>query len=118
MTFGIGMNFGMAVTTVVGGQSLSVHLEINQVSSVQIPAMDMEGDPIDWTGMTLRFVVMDYRKSILLDLANESITRTSGSFTVAINAQLTAQKRTLSWRLLNIAGGQEVEVLEGLFPVY
>jgi hypothetical protein len=109
---------GGGTVVVVTGQSQSVHLEINQVSLVEIPAVDSSGDPLDWTDKTLRFVVTDYRKAVLLDLADGSISRGTGSFTVAIDSGLTAKKRTLRWRLLEVSGAQEAEIIQGLFPVY
>ena len=103
---------------VIAGRSQSVHLEIDQASSVQIPAYRDDGTPIDWTAKTLRFIATDYRKAVLLDLADGAITRTAGSFTITIGGTLTAKRRTIRWRLLEVTGGNEIEILQGLFPVY
>ena len=122
MSFGIGMNFGAGgvggQVEIVQGQSQSVHLDIDQTGSVQIPAVDRSGSPIDFTGMTLKFVATDYRKLTVLTVLNGGIARTSGTFTIPLNLDTTSKKRTLRWRLLDVTGGGEVEILEGLFPVY
>ncbi len=122
MTFGIGMNFGAGgvggQVTIVNGVSRSVHLEIGQTGSVQIPATQSDGAPIDFTGKTLKFVATDYRKATVLTVLDGGITRASGTFTIPLNLDTTAKKRTLRWRLLEVTGGGEVEILEGLFPVY
>lgn len=103
---------------VTPGRSQSVHLEIDQAGGVQIPAYREDGTAIDWTGKTLRFTTTDNRKTLLLDITNAYITRTAGSFTVTVGGDLTAKRRTLRWRLLEVSGGNEIEILQGLFPVY
>lgn len=123
MTFGIGMNFGAGGSgsgqvVVITGQAQSIHLNIDQTGSVQIPAVDHEGDPLDFTGKTLRFVIRDWRKTILQTTEDAGIDRASGSFTIPLGLSIAANRRTLRWYLLDVTGGAENELIEGLFPVY
>jgi hypothetical protein len=116
----LGLNFGNGYLTleVTEGQSASIHLEIAQTGSVQIPAVDTDGDAIDFTSRTLQFIVQDFRGAVVMDLADGSITRGSGTFTIPLNAGTTQKKRTLRWRLLDVSGGGSAELVEGYFPVY
>lgn len=105
-------------TLVVTGQSQSVHLDIGQSGSIQIPAVDHSGSPIDFTGKTLRFIIRDWRKTALQTTEDTLIVRGTGTFTVPLSTGLTASRRTLRWYLLDVTGGAENELIEGLFPVY
>lgn len=103
---------------VITGRSQTIHLEIAQTGSVQIPAYRVDGTPIDWASKTLRFTVADNRNALVHEIANPDITRAIGSFTIYLGGDLTAKRRTLRWRMLEITGGNEIEILQGLFPVY
>lgn len=122
MTFGLGMNFGAGgvgeQVEIIQGQSQSIHLDIDQTGSVQIPAVEASGSALDFTGMTLKFVATDYRKATVLTVLNDGISHGSGTFTIPLNIDATSKKRTLRWRLLDVTGGGEVEIIDGLFPVY
>lgn len=118
--FGIGMNFGNGSLTVevTEGVSSSIHLEIAQTGSVQILALDTSGEVISFDDRTMKFEVKDYRGALVMEVLDASITRGSGTFTVPLNAGTTQKKRTLRWRLLDVTGGGEAELVQGLFPVY
>ncbi|GAB5402816.1 MAG: hypothetical protein Aurels2KO_10470 [Aureliella sp.] len=116
----LGLNFGNGylAVEVVDGNSKTIHLEIGQNGRVQIPAVDNEGTALSLGNRSLSFFVHDLRGAQLLQLADSSIERVNGNFTVAVNTATTQKKRTLRWRLMDVTGGANAELVQGFFAVY
>lgn len=108
--------YGARQIDITPGRSQSVHLEIDQLGEVQIPAYREDGTPVSWYGKTLQFQVSDRTGTRLATSEHAEIAVASGSFRVTLTPELTAKRRTLHWRMIDTT--DQTEILQGLFPVY